>query len=103
MIHAHVRHWFRIPFQIPLAALTLLLLAVTPLSAQEVDKRSNVVGIEILGRALLYSANYERHFNRLGVGAGVALWSISSDTVVIVPMYASYRPIGSINSLYLAG
>ncbi|HEX4997781.1 MAG TPA: hypothetical protein VFY29_06125 [Terriglobia bacterium] len=103
MIHSHVYHLFRTPCVALLAALAVMLIPATPVNAQDVDKRANTVGVEILGRALLYSANYERSFNRIGAGAGVAVWSFGSDTAVIVPIYASFRPVGSVNSLYLAG
>lgn len=103
MIHSHVRHRFRIPFLALLATSTALLFPATPAAAQDVEKRPNIAGIEILGRALLYSGNYERHFNRLGVGAGVAVWSFGGDSAVIVPLYASFRPVGTVNSLYVSG
>jgi hypothetical protein len=102
MIRSHPNHPFPHIFLL-LLVLTALLLSATPADAQATASRPNIVGLEILGRGLLYSANYERHFNRLGLGVGFASWNFSGNTVLIVPMYASFRPIGDANSLYIAG
>lgn len=90
-------------FRLLLLTSAVLLLAASPAAAQDSTSRPNLVGMEILGRGLLYSGNYERHFNRFGVGGGVSVWGFDGSTAVIVPMYASYRPVGNTNSLYVAG
>ena len=73
----------------------------------------NMLGVELLGRGLLYSFNYERLLTRsVGVGGGVAAWSISDSglfspaqksTTVVIPAYISWTPAGRTHSPYLAG
>jgi hypothetical protein len=63
----------------------------------------NLVGVELLGRGLIYSVNYERNLTqRTGLGVGVAYWSIDKAHITIVPLFASWNPIGDRHSLYLA-
>jgi len=78
-----------------------ILLSATVAQAQSQDK-PNLAGVEFLGRGTLLTANYERDLaKRFGVGVGFAAWHID-ETVVIVPVYASFRPIGHTHSLYLS-
>jgi autotransporter-like protein len=71
----------------------------------------NMFGFELLGRPLIYSFNYERLlWPRIGIGGGFAWWDVDvNDTfhhtrtkAVIVPLYASWTPIGVRHSLYLS-
>ena len=63
----------------------------------------NLVGVELLGRGLIYSVNYERNLTeRTGVGIGAAYWNIDKAHITIVPLHASWNPIGNRHSLYLA-
>jgi len=72
-------------------------------SVAEGGKQSNLVAVELLGRAGVYSANYERNFlPRIGVGVGGAYWGIDHSSALIVPMYISTTPIGKTHSLYAA-
>jgi hypothetical protein len=83
------------------ALLCLTLLWAETARAQTVDQ-PNLVGAELFGRALIYSANYERYFkSRVGVGSGIAYWHFDGNTFVI-PIYLSATPIGRTHSLYLA-
>src|SRR6185503_5022288 len=67
------------------------------------QEQPNLFGIELLGRGLLYSANYERYVTpRIGLGVGGAYCSIDGNRVTIVPVYASWTPVGDRHSLYLA-
>ncbi|MBI4473379.1 MAG: hypothetical protein HY646_11980 [Acidobacteria bacterium] len=84
----------------PILLIGFMLLVAPPISAQS---QSNLVGAELLGRAGIYSANYERLLQpRVGVGIGLAYWRISNGNTLIVPLYASATPIGRTHSLYIA-
>src|ERR1051325_1434420 len=85
------------------ASVIALWFSVGVTEAQNVADRPNFAGVELLGRGVLYSANYERYVKRVGFGAGIASWRIDNKTVAIVPMYVSFRPIGNTHSLYLSG
>ena len=63
-----------------LTMVLLVTLSSSELSAQSKSGPSqNIAGIELLGRGLLYSLNYERLLtNRIGVGGGLAYWTTSS-------------------------
>ena len=64
--------------------------------------QSNFVGAELLGRAGIYSFNYERSLSsRIALGSVLAYWHFDGNTF-IVPMYVSATPIGTAHSLYLA-
>jgi hypothetical protein len=97
-MHSHTqrRYW---PVGIVAFAMAILLSA-TVAQAQSQDKR-NFAGVEFFGQGLLLTGNYERYVKRVGVGVGFAAWHID-ETVVIVPVYASFRPIGHTHSLYLS-
>lgn len=88
-------------------------LSSTQLQAQSVqDPPRNLIGVELLGRGVLYSFNYERLLtNRIGAGGGIAFWSLSGScifspshksTTVIVPAYVSWTPVGRTHSPYLS-
>ena len=85
------------------ANLILLLPLSSSAQAQTVSVNApNFVGVELLGRAFLYSVNYERYVTpRFAVGAGVATWEISNKVTAIFPMYVSVTPIGHRHSPYL--
>jgi hypothetical protein len=84
------------------AGFTLLLSLGSSAEAQTVAENGpNFVGVELLGRAFLYSINYERYITpRFGIGAGLATWEINNRVIAIVPMYASVTPIGHTHSPY---
>jgi hypothetical protein len=74
------------------------------------DDPRNLIGLEVLGRAGIYSVNYERLVTpRIAVGIGFARWSVSGGffsyaktSTVHLPMYVSWNPLGDIHSLYIA-
>ena len=85
----------------------------TRLQAQSVQgSPRNLLGVELLGRGILCSFNYERLLtDGIGAGGGVALWSLSGgsffgpskrSTTLIVPTYVSWTPVGTTHSPYLA-
>jgi hypothetical protein len=83
------------------ALLGLALLFGETAHAQTIEQ-PNIVGAELFGRALIYSANYERYFKgRVGVGSGIAYWHFDGNTF-IVPLYVSATPMGRTHSLYLS-
>jgi hypothetical protein len=91
--------------------LAFTFIVVSPAHAQTGSASpSNLVGVELLGRAVLYSVNYERSIaRRIGLGIGVATvsvrgWWISSTrtTTMFLPMYVSLNPLGDTHSLYVA-
>ena len=98
-LNTHRIHWSAVVA----AGLTAILLAAAPSNAQNAVDRRNFAGLDIFGRGVLYSANYERYIKRVGFGAGFASWSLSPETVAIIPVYVSFRPVGTTNSLYLSG
>lgn len=62
-------------------------------------RRANLFGIDLLGRALIISLNYERYVTpRVGLGVGVG--SGGGDDELIIPLYVSLNPIGPAHSLY---
>jgi hypothetical protein len=86
-------------------ASAVVLLATLPnvdALAQRQDQ-PNLLGVELLGRGLIYSVNYERSLTpRTGIGMGTAYWNIDKAHIAIVPLYASWNPVGDRHSLYLA-
>jgi len=82
----------------------MLLAVVTTAEAQPLSgDKPNVVSVELLGRAGVYSVNFERYLHpKIGVGAGVAYWGIGDGTLVVVPLYVAANPIGKTHSPYLA-
>jgi hypothetical protein len=96
------RHVALLKVFITITMLDLLALSA-PLNAQQgMPLQKNLVSLELLGRAGIYSTNYEHYFRRrFGVGAGIAVWDWSrGEHTVIVPVYLSARPIGDKHSLY---
>ena len=64
--------------------------------------QSSIAGVELLGRGVLYSVNYERYFTeRAGLGIGAALYPSGNNRLMIVPLYGSWNPVGDRHSLYL--
>jgi len=68
-----------------------------PATEDDVRSRPNVVSIELFGRALVYSLNYDRAVSeQLTLGLGVTSWHVSnrwqdySSTVTVVPFYGNY-------------
>jgi hypothetical protein len=89
------------------AAVTFALLIATVFlfaSNTWAQEQKNLVGIELLGRAGLYSVNYERWTTfRVGLGAGLEYWYFGRDQhTFIAPLYISSNPIGDRHSLYLS-
>ena len=88
-------------------SVSLMLLLALGSSAQTQTVSYNgasFVGVELLGRAFLYSLNYERCITpRVALGAGLATWEINDRVIAIVPMYASVAPIGHKHSPYFTG
>src|SRR5207249_2958699 len=82
--------------------LFVALLSMTRTGYGQFVSQPNFVGAELLGRAGIYSANYERSItSRVAFGSGLAYWHFDGDTF-IVPMYVSATPIGATHSLYVA-
>ncbi len=82
--------------------LFILLCSMTRTGYAQFVSQPNFVGAELLGRAGIYSANYERSLtSRIALGSGLAYWHFDGKTF-IVPMYVSATPIGTTHSLYLA-
>jgi hypothetical protein len=80
-------------------AITILLAPQSRMQAQQ-----NLVGFDILGRAGIYSVNYERYSRwQVGGGGGLAYWNIGGQRAVITPIYISATPLGKTNSVYAAG
>jgi hypothetical protein len=74
---------------------------VTPALADIEMERPNTVSLELLGRGLLYSLDYDRQITKeIAVGGGLSAWSVGATTdngttyaaasVVIVPLYLDY-------------
>jgi hypothetical protein len=79
-------------------------LASTPrdLPAQS-EQHRNLLGGEVLGRAMVYSVNYERTLGaRFGAGAGVAFWGNGEENLTLIPLYLSSTPVGRTHALYVA-
>jgi len=88
---------------VSLCLLASVLLVPRPAHGTEVrEVRRNLMGVELGGRAGIYSFNYEHYLgNRVGVGmAGAAL--VDDGVVGLVPVYVSFLPVGNIHSLYLS-
>ena len=68
------------------------------------NAQETIVSFEGLGRAVLYSANFERYFTkRLGMGTGIGILGFGSENSFIVPLYFSAKPIGDKHSMYVGG
>ncbi len=94
----------------PLSPVLLLVLVVSFLAVSTAEAQSvrrsqpNVAGVELLGRGLIYSVNYERYVReRVGVGVGIAILGSTgaSSGAAIVPIYLSLNPVGDTHSLYI--
>lgn len=65
------------------------------------EQRPNLVFGEIGGKAILFSAGYERYFNnRFGLGVGGIAFGAEGGAIGLFPIYASLIPVGDIHSLY---
>jgi hypothetical protein len=65
------------------------------------ERKPNLIGGEIGGRAILYSVNFERYLtNRVGIGAGLMGFGTSDGAVGLVPFYLSFIPVGDMHSMY---
>ena len=72
------------------------------LLAQSSEDR-NLIGGEVLGRAMAYSVNYERLLSeRFGAGAGFAFWGNGEDNLTLSPLYLSSTPVGRRHALYVS-
>ena len=82
-------------------------LIILPLAAQAEairEQRPNLVFGEIGGKAVLFSAGYERYLtSRIGIGVGAVGWGAEGGGVGLFPIYATLIPVGDIHSLYLSG
>ena len=68
------------------------------------EQRPNLVFGEIGGKAVLFSAGYERYFNnRFGLGVGGIAFGAEGGAIGLFPIYACLTPVGDIHSLYLSG
>jgi hypothetical protein len=90
----------------PRGVLFLLLLFVVPTVARSEgirEKRPNIVGGELVGRAPLLTVNYERYFNNVfGIGLGVLGAANEHGFFGFLPVYVSLNPVGDDKSLYLS-
>jgi hypothetical protein len=90
----------RLPTRIALVLLSTVWTAHAQIGTAD---KPNMAGVELLGRGLILTANYERDLtNRVGAGAGLMYWSINDTQITIVPLYLSATPIGQTHRLYLA-
>lgn len=84
----------------------LAIIVVAPLGAHGLgsrEKRPNLVSGELGGRALIYSANYERYItNQFGIGVGGMGAATGAGGFALFPLYVSFIPVGEIHSLYLS-
>jgi hypothetical protein len=80
-------------------AVVILLASQSSMHAQQ-----NLIGFDLLGRAGVYSVNYERYSRwQVGGGGGIGYWGIDGQHAAIVPLYISATPFGKANSVYAAG
>src|SRR6478672_4364313 len=92
-----LRHSVDVLFRIGVSAGLMLLLSLgSSAQGQTVSQGGpNFIGVELLGRAFLYSINYERYITqRFGIGVGIATWEIDNRVIGIFPLYMSVTPIG---------
>ena len=84
--------------------LALVLLSMTAHAEGIREQRPNLVFGEIGGKAILFSAGYERYLtSRIGIGVGAVGWGAEGGGVGLFPIYAALIPVGDIHSLYLSG
>ncbi len=68
------------------------------------EERPNLVFGEIGGKAIIFSAGYERYFtNQFGLGVGGIGWGTSEGGIGLFPVYLSFIPGKGAHSLYLSG
>src|SRR5262245_12711951 len=73
-------------------------------TTSETRSNANVLSIELLGRAALYSLNYDHMVSdSVALGAGLAYWPGSSNDLFILPLYVNAYPIRGENRFYLTG
>jgi hypothetical protein len=85
---------------LPAALAASLVATPRDLRAQSEQDR-NLLGGEVLGRAMVYSLNYERMLGaRFGAGAGFAFWGNGEENFTLVPLYLSFTPVGRRHALY---
>ncbi len=67
-------------------------LVPTIVSAEAITaRRPNAVSFEGLGRAILYSLNYDRSITEnIGLGAGLSYFNLSGANVYVFPLYGNY-------------
>src|SRR5688572_5257879 len=87
--------------------LTVALAAALASTSQDLPAQAqqdpNLLGGEVLGRAMIYSINYERMLSpRFGTGAGVAFWGNGEENLTLIPLYLSFTPVGRRHALYAA-
>ena len=85
-------------------ALALLLAPLGAHAEGSREQRPNLVFGEIGGKAILFSAGYERYLtNRIGLGVGAVGWGAEGGGIGLFPVYVSLIPVGDVHSLYLSG
>ena len=66
------------------------------------DERPNLIGGEVGGRGVAFTLNYERFVsNHVGLGAGVMAIKTSNGGITIIPLYASFTPGNTLQSVLL--
>ncbi|MFH1690455.1 MAG: hypothetical protein ABIE42_09490 [Candidatus Eisenbacteria bacterium] len=85
-------------------ALVLVSLAAHAEAIQGIrEQRPNLVFGEIGGKAIIFSAGYERYLsNRFGLGVGGVGWGASGGGIGLFPVYVSFIPVGDVHSVYLS-
>ncbi len=74
------------------------------------DKHTNLISVELFGRAWLYSINFDHQFSDrllLGFGASVwdksFLWKRESSVVTVIPIYVNYYYFLNSNRFFVTG
>lgn len=89
--------------------LAFALLTTTVFNSQAgAENRQHTVSLELLGRAGLYSFNYDYSFNpNVSAGAGFSFYSISSGgdsaTLIILPVYVNYYFMEHVHRPFVSG
>ncbi|MCB9555920.1 MAG: hypothetical protein H6707_07440 [Deltaproteobacteria bacterium] len=66
-------------------------------------ERPNLVTVELMGRGVLYSVNYERYLTSwFGLGVGAMGFGNSDGGLGMFPVFVSFNPVGDEHSLYLS-
>lgn len=103
--------WIAIPMGQPVAARPWVgAVPFYPNSVEAVEERPNVLSIELLGRALVYSLDYDRAISsHVTLGLGISSWQASAwwnnytATVTVVPVYLNFYFSESPSRGYLTG